>query len=155
RAALLTDTSVVTADGLGLPHERDLERATPEPAAGRPTSRDEAMRQRLLTALDQTGGNISQTAAFLGLARSNVYAQLDKYGLRAEPLRTPAANTAGAAEPVTAPAAPDTGLHWERRSLTLLRAELSNTDGIDTWSQPSRALDAIIAKVHSFGGRIE
>src|SRR5262245_39380920 len=155
RAVLLTETSVVTADGLGLPHEQDLERATPELAAERPTIRDEAMRHRLLTALDQTGWNISHTAALLGLARSTVYAHLDKYGLRAEPVRTPAANTAGAGEPVAAPAAPDTGPHWERRSLTLLRAELRNTDGIDTWSQASRALDAIIAKVHSFGGRIE
>src|SRR5262249_26236099 len=72
RTALLTDTSVITADNLGLPHDQGLETAPPESASGRPTSRDEAMRRRLLAALEQMGWNISHTAAFLGLARSTV-----------------------------------------------------------------------------------
>ena len=33
--------------------------------------------------------------------------------------------------------------------------DLSNTDGIDGWSQSSRALEGVIAKVQSFGGRVE
>jgi len=33
--------------------------------------------------------------------------------------------------------------------------DLSKTDGIDGWSRSSRALEGVIAKVHSFGGRVE
>ena len=33
--------------------------------------------------------------------------------------------------------------------------DLSKTDGIDGWSQSSRALEGVIAKVQSFGGRVE
>ncbi len=49
----------------------------------------------------------------------------------------------------------DIRLQWERRSLTLLRAELCNADAVDAWSQASRALDGIMAKVHNFGARVE
>ena len=67
----------------------------------------------------------------------------------------------GGSRPATArgacrrPAGTEAGLQWERRSLALLRADLSSADGVDGWSQSSRALEGVIAKVHSFGGRVE
>ena len=39
--------------------------------------------------------------------------------------------------------------------LALLRADLRQTDSVDGWSPSSRALEGVIAKVHSFGGRVE
>ena len=54
-----------------------------------------------------------------------------------------------------APPASEAGLRWERRSLALLRVDLSKTDSVDGWSQSSRALESVIAKVQSFGGRVE
>jgi len=55
----------------------------------------------------------------------------------------------------TAPPSSNTQLVWERRSLALLRADVRSRDAVDAWSEQSRALDAIIAKVQSFGGRVE
>jgi transcriptional regulator with AAA-type ATPase domain len=154
RATLLADTPVVTADTLG-PLEADgAGPASPEPPSGTTPSRDEAMRRHLLTALEQTGWNISHAAARLGVARNTVYTRLEKFGLRPELPRT-TAPAPPHAEPAAAPPAADTGLEWERRSVTLLRADLRNAEGVDAWSQSSRAMDAIVAKVQSFGGRVE
>ena len=47
-------------------------------------------------------------------------------------------------------------MQWEQRSIALLRAEIRSAAGVDSWGLgPSRALEAVIAKVHSFGGRVE
>ena len=36
-----------------------------------------------------------------------------------------------------------------------LAGEIRSVDGVDGWARSSRALEAVIAKVHSFGGRVE
>jgi tetratricopeptide (TPR) repeat protein len=154
RAAVFTDTAVVTAESLGSLQAND-DGASPAPRPGAWMGRDEAKRQELLAALEEVGGNISHAAAKLGIARNTVYARVEKFGLRPDRL-----HKAGPAQrPPAAPAAgsspSDGGLRWERRTLALLRVDLSNADGVDDWSQSSRALEGVIAKVHSFGGRVE
>jgi len=89
------------------------------------------------------------------ITRTTVYARMEKFGLRPEPTRQAAPGPPWPVERTAEPPAPDTRLQWERRNLTLLRVDLRNTDRLDAWSQASRALDAVIAKVHSFGGRVE
>jgi tetratricopeptide (TPR) repeat protein len=84
-----------------------------------------------------------------------VYARLEKFGLRPEPPRKATADSSESVAAAAEPPPPDTGLPWERRSLTLLRADLTSPDTVNAWSQSSRALDAVITKVHSFGGRVE
>jgi transcriptional regulator with AAA-type ATPase domain/tetratricopeptide (TPR) repeat protein len=147
RAALFSDTPVVTADALG-PLQTEIT-GVPLPAAGIAMSREETTRQNLLTALEQTEWNISHTAARLGIARNTVYARMEKFGLR------PGPPLKASAPPTPARSASPAGVDWERRSLTLLRADLASAETVDTWSKTSRALDDVMAKVQSFGGRLE
>ncbi|HXJ79992.1 MAG TPA: sigma 54-interacting transcriptional regulator, partial [Candidatus Methylomirabilis sp.] len=155
RAALFTDTPVLTAESLGPLDAEGAGAATPPLPPETATSREEAQRQHLLTALEQTGWNISHTAARLRITRHTVYARLEKFGLRPAPQRKVAPGPLRPVERVAEAPAPDAGLQWEQRSLTLLRADVRKTDRFDAWSQASRALDAVIAKVHSFGGSVE
>jgi transcriptional regulator with AAA-type ATPase domain/tetratricopeptide (TPR) repeat protein len=154
RAALLADGPAVTADDVGPLETVGAGVAAPGFSAATAATRDEATRGQLLAALERTGWNISLTAAQLGIARNTVYARLERYGLRADAPRKAAA---GPLRPVALAGARRSGdrLEWERRSLTLLRADLRSPDAVDAVSQGSRALDAIIAKVHNFGGRVE
>jgi transcriptional regulator with AAA-type ATPase domain/tetratricopeptide (TPR) repeat protein len=154
RAALFADTPAVTADSLGLLAADGGGAAPPGSPAGTATSRDEAMRQHLLAALEEMGWNISHTAARLGIARNTVYARLEKFGLRPDGPRKAAPERRRPVDPALPPA-PDTGLQWEQRNITLLRADLSSAERVDAWSRSSRALEGVIATVHSFGGRVE
>jgi len=148
RAALFADGTVITADALGVPA------AAPgrAPSSALPVGRHELTQQRLRTALEETGWNISHTAARLGVARNTVYARLAKFGLKPSAVvDTPGAG-AGAEERV---APPHTALRWEQRAIGLLRAEVRVSDGVDACSQSSRAIESILAKVQTFGGRLE
>jgi hypothetical protein len=49
----------------------------------------------------------------------------------------------------------DTRIQWERRGITLLCAALVEPDGADEASPPSRALEGVIDKLQTFGGRVE
>jgi transcriptional regulator with AAA-type ATPase domain/tetratricopeptide (TPR) repeat protein len=155
RAVLFCETPMVTAAALGPLETEAAATAGAASPAGSTSTRDEAMRRHLLVALEETQWNVSLTAARLGIARNTVYARLEKFGMRSTPSRQVAA---GSSEPVTTavePPPPDSGLEWEPRRLALLRADLASTDRLDAWSQASRALDAVITKVQSFGGRVE
>ena len=155
RAALFADALVVTAEILGPLQGEDARAGGPGPRSATATTSDEAQREHLLAALEQMGWNISHTAARLGIARNTVYARLEKFGLRPDLPRKAAPGPPEPVAPAAVPPAPDTGMQWERRSIALLRAELRSADGVDGWAQSSRALEAVIAKVHSFGGRVE
>ncbi len=65
RVALLTDGAVVTADVLELPAPV-REDAAPAPVVPGPRSLDDALREHMRAVLQQTGWNISRTAAVLG-----------------------------------------------------------------------------------------
>jgi tetratricopeptide (TPR) repeat protein len=105
------------------------------------------MRQHLLGVLEQSAGNISRAAARLGIARNTLYARLEKYGVRSHrpPFRRPSPT----------PAPMDTRIQWERRGITLVCAALVEPDRGEEASPPSRALEGLIDKVQTFGGRVE
>jgi transcriptional regulator with AAA-type ATPase domain/tetratricopeptide (TPR) repeat protein len=154
RAAVFTDTAAVTAESLSSLQAHD-DGASPEPRTGTWTGRDQAMRLELLAALDEMGGNISHVAAKLGIARNTVYARVAKFGLRPDHPHQAAPGPQQLAAPAAGWPASEPALRWERRSLALLRVDLRKTDSVDGWSPSSRVLEGVIAKVHSFGGRVE
>ena len=180
RAALLAESPTVTADDLGLGTE-PVRRGTAEAAPGAghpggppgaPVSLDDAMREHLRTALHGTGWNISRTAAALGISRNTLRARIERLGLREgarpEPpprraVPTPAAGRT--APPPPAPIAPVLTMspaaalgvvRWERRRVTLLRAQLVvSPDADEELLDTSRGLEMLVSKVQAFSGRVE
>ena len=148
RAALFADSPVVTEAMLEPLSGEGLHPGAPAPSASAGTvTPEEAMRQHLLRVLEQSAGNISHAAARLGIARNTLYARLEKYGVRSHhpPLRR--------SSPTAAPM--DTRIQWERRGITLVCAALVEPDGGEEASSPSRALEGLIDKLQTFGGRVE
>jgi len=145
RAVLVTDAPVVTAEALGLPLRLALMPAS--------LSRAEAHRRHLEAALERTGWNIARTAALLGLARNTVYAHIQKFDLGHVSARPAPARRVRPLPRVAPPA--DTRLRWERRSVTLLRGEVERSHGPGAVSHTAAALEILVEKVESFGGRIE
>jgi transcriptional regulator with AAA-type ATPase domain/tetratricopeptide (TPR) repeat protein len=156
RAALFAESSVITGAMLDPLQVENPLPATPAPSPGAgAVTPEEAMRQHLVAVLEQSEGNISHAATRLGIARNTLYARLEKYGVRGHrplqpPLRRPRRPSID-----STPAPTVTRTHWEQRGITLLRATLIEPDGIDGWSVTSRALDVVIDKLQTFGGRIE
>jgi DNA-binding NtrC family response regulator/tetratricopeptide (TPR) repeat protein len=175
RVALLADSPVVSGDLLGLP-----ERAGPRPAESARSSGsapagtgslDEAMGGHVRAVLEETAWNISRAAARLGISRNTLRARIERLGLRREdgpapareaprptPGRSPAPTaTAASVEPSAPTASPPepSTLRWERRRVTILRAELEVAPDSDELSDASRAIEALVEKVVSFGGRVE
>jgi DNA-binding NtrC family response regulator/tetratricopeptide (TPR) repeat protein len=173
RAALVAEDSIIT----GLHLELGEAPASPEPGladapAGvhaRPVSLGDAMREHLLATLEQTNWNISRTAAILSISRNTLRARMDKLGLREgaapaaakrEPRPMPPARPAPApALPAPGPAAPPVAaivtVRWERRRIALMRVALATPEAVEALSDVGRALDTLIEKVQSFGGRVE
>ncbi len=149
RVALLADASVITADLLELPDSPPG--AEPVvPAATVSPSLDEVMREHLVATLKQTGWNISRSAAALGISRNTLRARIEKLGLRpgaAPPLRPARAPAEIASRPAP--------VRWSRRRITLMRVVLTVPDTTGVLSDASRVLETLIAKVQSFGGRVE
>src|SRR5213078_789656 len=81
RAVLQSSSDAITADQLGLADAAPAPRAPTKPEA---LSLDNAMREHLVDVLTQTSGNISRTAALLGISRNTLRARMDKYGLRSD-----------------------------------------------------------------------
>jgi transcriptional regulator with AAA-type ATPase domain/tetratricopeptide (TPR) repeat protein len=153
RAALFAESSTIT--GAMLEPLQSVRSAAPATGVIIPTvTPEEAMRQHLVVALEQSGGNISHTAAQLGIARNTLYARLAKYAVRGhDAVQTPPRRTRQLA--IVSALAAGTHVHWERRGITLLSATFIEPDGMDAWSITSRALDIVIDKLQTFGGRIE
>src|ERR1700730_11509014 len=156
RVALLTDGAVVTAEVLELPG-LVYEATAPAPGIPAPRSLDDAMREHMRAVLLQTGWNISRTAALLGITRNTVRARMEKFGVRpdgpapASGRRVPGGATpplAREARPAPPVSPPPTAIRWESRRVTLLRAVLE-------WSDKGSALDVVLDKLTSFGGRID
>src|SRR5262249_50401407 len=131
---------------------------------------DDAMRQHLTEILGQTGWNISRTAALLGISRNTLRARMERYGLRE---RDPAQRAAAGPRPAPAraapvpvasvpapaapppPAPPPAARRWERRRLALVRVALMPPAGTDTSHETARALEVIVDKARTFGGRVD
>ena len=159
RVALLAEGRVVGADILELPSPAAVA-PPPAPAEAAPRgSLQDAMRGHLLAALTQTGWNLSRTAALLGISRNTLRARIEKYGLRAgaapaAALPRPAAEAKSSRiAPESAPA--PTRIRWERRRITLLRAELVPQGEDQGPPGNSRELETLMDKARGFGGQID
>jgi len=172
RAALLAEDSIIS----GLHLELGAAPPSAEPGSGdapaavlaRPLSLGDAMREHLLATLEQTDWNISRTAALLGISRNTLRARMDKLGLRegtapaaaakreprAMPAR-PAPSPAPAFGPAASAAAAILTVRWEQRGIALMRVALATPEAVEALSDAGRALDTVIEKVQSFGGRVE
>src|SRR5947209_27128 len=78
RAVLQSSSDELTAEALGVAEDP----AAAAPARTETVSLDDAMRQHLVDVLGQTRGNISRTAALLGISRNTLRARMDRYRLR-------------------------------------------------------------------------
>jgi DNA-binding NtrC family response regulator/tetratricopeptide (TPR) repeat protein len=154
RVALLAERGVVGADMLAFPSTAALPPPAPaEPA--RQASFQDAIREHMLAALTRTNWNISRTATLLGISRNTLRARIEKYGLRTD--AAPAAATprpAVEAKPARVAPAP-TRIRWERRRITLLRAELVQLGDGDGSPGNSRELEILMDKARGFGGHID
>jgi len=172
RVALLSETSQVTAAMLNLADAPAAAEPADPSRAGDVGSLDQAMADHIQAVLEQTGWNLSRTAARLGIARNTLRVRIEKLGLRprgtgssappraARPPRATAAASVPASAPkavpeIVAPAAPSIRIRWERRRVTLLRARLMVPAGADVLLDTSRALETLIEKLRSLGGRVE
>jgi len=192
RVALLSEAAQVTAAMLNLAEEQAAPATgAPAPSSTAPAqsmstdvgSLDHAMADHIRSALEQTGWNLSRTAARLGIARNTLRVRIEKLGIRPggakssapqraapRPPRPAAAASSGAAPapsevPEIAAAAaaatpaasivPSIRIRWERRRVTLLRARLMVPAGADALMDTSRALETLIEKIRSLGGRVE
>jgi transcriptional regulator with AAA-type ATPase domain len=168
RAVLLSETAVLTADTIGLPvpaaaaPERPAAGQLPERAAGG------ADRDRVLAVLEEAGWNVSRAAALLGVTRNTIRYRMEKLGVR-QASATPAAPSSrsarvesppvplAAAAPVAAPpaAVEASSLRWERRRVTLLRAEARPRSPAEAPAELARAIETFVEKAQAFGGRVE
>jgi DNA-binding NtrC family response regulator/tetratricopeptide (TPR) repeat protein len=177
RVALLSDGPVISSAALGLasaPPGVPRSRASASPFAPEGAGED------LRAALAETDGNISRTAAKLGISRNTVKARMARYGLAPRvgarraphPLSAPAPSSrrkgqswpTGLAEgsdwstpvaelpPATPLPAARTGIRHELRQVGVLRVDFGSRDGL---SQTGRVVDEVLDKIQSFGGRLE
>ena len=165
RAALLTETSLVTAEALGLSATSRPAGAALAKPARTPRLRGDietTERQHVLEALRETDWNIARAAARLRIPRGTLRYRIEKLGLhRDEAPPTPAAPPVFASPPEPTP--PPRGeptlsaWPWERRQLAFLRATLVPASDRDAGLGPeiAGALPVLVEKVQSFGGRVE
>jgi hypothetical protein len=140
------------------------------------------MSEHLHAALVRTNWNISRTAVALDISRNTVRARMARFGLGRAPgpgsragspasRAMPAARRGGARgptaspSPATAPAGADIrtppatpvrmSVRSESREVGFLRVDLAIVPGSDGRSESTRAVDELLEKIRSFGGRIE
>jgi DNA-binding NtrC family response regulator/tetratricopeptide (TPR) repeat protein len=167
RAALLVDGDLVTVD--------DLELATPRkrrvsPPEDRETTRGEAPagvslgqtveeieRRHIVEALRETHWNVSRAANRLGVTRDILRYRVQKYGLQPSPMKPELTEPTDGAhrEPAPTVGRDPVRVQWERRHVALLRVDLITTAPVVAIPAAVSALEAIVEKIESFGGRVE
>ena len=168
RAALLAEESVITWEHLGLAEAVPPPEPVPGADPARAISLGDAMREHLHGTLQQTGWNISRTAALLGISRNTLRARIEKLGLREgaapAPSRGPGPSAAARPLPPARPSGPAPApsarpalptVRWEPRRIALVRVVLEVPESADVPSDAARALETLIEKAQSFGGRVE
>jgi transcriptional regulator with AAA-type ATPase domain/tetratricopeptide (TPR) repeat protein len=168
RATLLAEDGVITSEHLELTDAAPTAAppAAPGGAPARPISLGDAMRQHLRATLEQTAWNISRTAAILDISRNTLRARMERLGLREgaatarrDARRPVAARPAPgpprepAPGPPSRPALPT--VRWELRRIALMRVVLVLPETGDVLSDAGRALETLVEKARSFGGRVE
>jgi DNA-binding NtrC family response regulator/tetratricopeptide (TPR) repeat protein len=188
RVALLSEEPVVTAPALALGASGiagsalDTGRAISPPPGTPSTSADRGRapglgqpdrparigdeREDLVRTLRETGWNISQAAARLGLTRNTIRYRIDKYAVTPEkgrPARRAPHESRGpeVERPPVVAATPPANIgvgravvRWERRRITLMHGVV---DGAASPSSPevARALEILLEKALTFGGAVE
>jgi DNA-binding NtrC family response regulator/tetratricopeptide (TPR) repeat protein len=171
RVALLSEGAAVTPAMLGLRSSGGPGGTPPSAADERRASREtdaEEERERLLGTLREVKWNISRAAAQLGIPRNTLRYRMEKHGLSPsnpaprppEPgLRsdgpTESSVDAGALPAGLDTTAPPAGIRWESRRVTFLRARLDPPAEDLRAFELSRAMEAIMEKVQSFGGAVD
>jgi DNA-binding NtrC family response regulator/tetratricopeptide (TPR) repeat protein len=186
RAALQADGSTLGARHLELRGTVSLapERARePEPGGAAGVSSEEAMLHHLQLTLEQTGWNISRTAAILRISRNTLRARIKRLELRSgidahtpshagtsytdehSQAVSPTTGPSGAPEALLAPVKTATpipqapsalpSIRWQRRRITLLRTSFTVPETDDDPPETSRVLELLVDKIHTFGGRVE
>src|SRR5262244_1319164 len=152
RVALLSESSAVTADALGLKSPMHEIAGVDEPIGT--TSRaaiDETVatveRDHLLEALASEGGNVTRAAKRLGLTRNTFRYRLRKHGVAAVEAR----ETVAESLPVPAPSG---AIRWERRRVTCLRLMLVSASE-DSERRQHAVLEEVRQKILGFGGVID
>jgi len=149
RVALLTETSCISPEILGLP--TGGARPDAGPAAGSEESlqaRVETLeRQELLRALQSTRWNVVRAAARLGLPRGTLRYRLEKYGLQPPTQRAQPRRVVAVASPLPSATPVLTTTLWEPRLVALLEATVPADFGRD--------FDTVVQKIESFAGRVE
>jgi len=158
RLTLLTEAPVVTAQTLGLPQApRPVAQNADRPDGTAPTQvvAQPVDRERLLSALRETNWNVSRAAARLGLTRNAMRYWIAKLEISRDGEGKVAPRPdAAVTSAVLSPAEP-VRIRWERRHVALLRAAVAPTFAANPSADPTRALDVLVQKAHSFGGRVE
>jgi len=153
RLALLSDAQLVTAELLGLPAQSMQDstrvRAPNGPAGG--AKRIE--REQLLHVLRETGWNASRAAEALAVSRNAIRYWMSKYGLGQDPKKRQIELPQQPLPEIAAVGARTT-IRWERRLLVFLRGSIRQPPDGHSHSSTS-ALELLIEKIQSFGGRIE
>jgi hypothetical protein len=155
RVALLTDGPVVTAEMLGLGTVAPVTPAEPPAeSAGRLRDRVAGLeREQIAAALKHSRGNVTHAAARLGIPVNTLRYRMQKLGLGAGAPRARSAAPRRAAATAAAPAPVASGVvRWQSRRVAILQVTL-DADAIAP--EGTRALEAVVAKLQSFGGRIE
>jgi DNA-binding NtrC family response regulator/tetratricopeptide (TPR) repeat protein len=177
RVALLSEEPEVSVEMFGLP--------APPPAASAPSAPDPGAapmlasalgsveRAHLVEALRETAGNVTRAAARLGISRDTLRYRMAKHDLgrtespgapargrrlRPAPVAADALPLAAETEPRAGPAAESAAslaVRWEGRRLAFLRSALALPPDVDPGLGSSRALEIVVEKVQTFGGRIE
>jgi DNA-binding NtrC family response regulator/tetratricopeptide (TPR) repeat protein len=164
RAALITESPVVTAAALGLLTPTGLENTEParheKPRRSRGAT-GTAERAQLLEALTDTQWNIARAAARLQMPRGTLRYRIEKLGLTRNGASTPAPAGPSVARaspepmpPVRARPRRSAGA-WERRQLAFLRASLVPASDRDARVEIGRVPEILVDKVEAFGGRVE
>ncbi|MBI4218518.1 MAG: sigma 54-interacting transcriptional regulator, partial [Chloroflexi bacterium] len=161
RVTLLSEAPQVTAEMLGLAEALPLEsqEATPgEAASPFETAVGNVEQASLLEALRQANWNITHAATRLGISRNTLRYRIEKYRLR--PRRAVSRprerrDAVAVPAPPTPPAASEPSVvRWEPRRLTVMRVAILVPPEISP-PETSRALEVVMEKVRSFGGRVE
>ncbi len=159
RAALSTELDGLSAAVLRLSSPL---RSRPGPRGAPPVPRidvpEDDERLRLLEALTQTDWNISRAANQLGISRNTIRYRIDKYGLRrGMTVDAPAAHPTPPAVARAAAADPEPAerpvVRWDHRRVTYLIARIQVVDR-SLSARSSQALEVLIEKARSFGGRV-
>ena len=178
RVALLSEGSEVTAALLGLPEPSDgseprnaragvAAEPVPAPVASLQDALGSVERAHVLEALRQAGWNVTRAAERLAMSRDTLRYRMEKHGLSREGAGLARRAREGGRAPTESPPpvvprpvvasepAVSLSVRWERRRLTFLRSLLSLPETSDPRLYPSRAVELLVDKVRSFGGRVD